>query len=119
MEHMLVEHIAGMCRMKLRKKDVLQISEVVFVNKQFEMWHPEIKASDKDLTLDSVLIHLKDDYRNAFKELFEQTIQKQETVCQCKYKMAGPQGTLCEHILSCTLEYIKDEIIVDCVEISF
>lgn len=119
MEHMLVEHIAGMCRMKLRKKDVLQISEVIFVNKQFEMWHPEIKASDKDLTLDSVLIHLKDDYRNAFKELFEQTIQKQETVCQCKYKMAGPQGTLCEHILSCTLEYIKDEIIVDCVEISF
>ena len=36
---------------------------------------------------------------------------------QWKYKLAGPQGQIMEHIISCTMEYEQDEIVIDCVEI--
>lgn len=119
MESMLVEHVAGMSRFRLRKtEDALVISETTFANRQFEFWHPEINLVDTGLNFDNLFLNVKEEYKYSFKRAFEQAIAEQKPSCQCKYKMAGLNGQLNEHILSCTMEYNNNEIIVDCVEIA-
>ena len=118
MENMLTEHVAGMCRMKLGKTDVLEISEVIFANKQFETWHPEINLVQKDLTFDSLIMHMKEEYKFSFRRAFETAINQQDPSCQCRYKMTDLQGQIYEHVISCTMSYVGQEIIVDCVEIA-
>ncbi len=117
MENMLVEHVAGICRLKIDHKNPDNILDVVFFNKQFEVWHPEIKNTAGVNTIDSLMLGLKEEYKRIFIQSIKEAIGAMKGSYQCKYKIAGPHGQIVEHILSCTMEYGQDEVIVDCVEI--
>lgn len=118
MENMLVEHVAGICRMKLNPENLNSVLDVVFFNKQFEIWHPEIRNVSGETRVDMLLMSAKEEHKNSFRDGFKAAIHSLNRSFQYKYRLAGVQGELYEHVISCTMEYSEHEITVDCVEIA-
>lgn len=116
-QSMLTNNAAGMCRLRMYWSENLEISDVIFTNKRFERWHPEVSSNTSgDLTLDTVFVHIANDEKNAFREQLISALHRREEFWQYTYRVIGRSGIPEQHILSCNMEYGEDDILLDLVE---
>ncbi len=118
MENMMIEHGAGICRLKVAQEDPMDIRSIVFVNKQFETWHPEVRLPIQDLTVDVLMSPLKEEFKESFKQGLTEAVRTSQNCFQFRFKGVGAHGKVYDHVLSLTIEYENNDILLDCVEIA-
>lgn len=113
---LLENSIAGIGRIRLARDERLSITELSYVNERFLYFHQMTlqEALLKTTLMELLQNTLKRDRSAIFKKLTAAVAENQKYVQQ-EYRIEWENGTCKNMLASCTLQYDKDEILLDLI----